>query len=68
MANYLSKFINNIFYSDNEFRFYGDGMGDYEEISNHIKDPKVLENYILECREQIALAKQYLTEYHYSRD
>jgi hypothetical protein len=41
------------------FRFFGDGQGDSEEIGNSATK-EVVENYILDCQEQIEIAKEYL--------
>lgn len=64
MKKVIEKYINEIRYDDTEYTFFGDGEGDFEQIAININDTKLLKDYILYCREQISLAKQYIKEYH----
>lgn len=44
---------------EHHFLFYGDGMGDFEESSEHATK-EVVEQYIVECHRQIRMAQAYL--------
>lgn len=57
-------FINYIIYSEKEdsWKFYGDGQGDSEDTSSAVYSEEILEKYITECENQIALAKIYIKE------
>jgi hypothetical protein len=64
----IEKFINRITQDathDNEFntvwvfRFFGDGLGDFEKSSLYTTQ-ECLKNYIDDCKEQIKFAKQEL--------
>ena len=45
--------------NETAFKFFGDGQGDSEEIGSSAAK-EVVENYILDCLEQIEIAKDYL--------
>ena len=53
------EYSNVTFKDETAFRFFGDGQGDSEEIGSSATK-EVVENYILDCLEQIEIAKEYL--------
>ena len=61
-TRFLTKYINRIEYSlgDSTFTFYGDGMGDFEEIADAVENDNLIINYINDCEQQIYLAKTYM--------
>lgn len=46
------------------FEFYGDGEGDFETMSNSTTK-KCIESYIVDCENQIKLAKELLAKGNY---
>ncbi len=43
-----------------EFVFYGDGVGDSEQMTNFVYDKQILLDYIEYCNRQIELANEYI--------
>lgn len=43
-----------------EFIFYGDGFGDFEQMTNFVYDKQILLDYIEYCNRQIELVNDYI--------
>lgn len=53
------KFSHQSFQNETELSFWGDGMGDFEQIEKSATT-RVLKDYIDHCKEQIELAEEAL--------